>query len=83
MPKHPQLWPQESKKHPLPLLPVHFIFSCSICLGGKPVISEIIFVPLQVEQISKLDDDKVLCVLPVPLQIGHFCHIIYGLSLGV
>jgi len=78
MPKHPQFWPQESKKHPFPSLPVHFIFSCSICLGGKPVISEIILAPLQVGQELKKASG---IPLPVPLQIGHFCHIIYGLSL--
>ena len=26
--------------------------------------------------LSKLEEDKVLDVFPVPLQIGHFCHII-------
>jgi len=80
-PKHPQFWPQESIKHPLPLLPVHFIFSCSICLGGKPVISEIILAPLQVGQELEKALGVPPSVLPVPLQIGHFCHIIYGLSL--
>jgi len=81
MPTHPQFWPQESIKHPLPLLPVHFIFSCSICLGGKPVISEIILAPLQVGQELEKALGVPPSVLPVPLQIGHFCHIIYGLSL--
>ena len=81
MPTQPQLWPQESMKHPLPLLPVHFIFFCSICLGGKPVISEIIFAPLQVEQRLTKAATVPSSVLPVPLQIGHFCHIIYALSL--
>jgi len=79
VPTHPQFWPQESKKHPLPSLPVHFISSCLICLGGKPVISEIILAPLQVGQELKKASGV---PLPVPLQIGHFCHIIYGLSLG-
>ena len=81
MPKQPQLWPQESKKHPLPSLPVHFIFPCSICLGGKPVISEIILAPLQVGQELEKALGVTPSVLPVPLQIGHFCHIIYKLRL--
>jgi hypothetical protein len=45
-------------------------------LGGNPVISLIIFIPLQTEQVGGIVEKVELLLNPVPLQIGHTCHII-------